>query len=77
VQLTQRARRAIGQELDMVADLVGQGTLAASLLVMREGGRAGSIVELAGDLVQANPAHTLSTPFCHPFQDPVTGLGMA
>jgi NADPH:quinone reductase-like Zn-dependent oxidoreductase len=50
VQLTQRARRAIGQELDMVADLVGQGTLAASLLVMREGGRAGSFVELAGDL---------------------------
>lgn len=34
----------------MVADLVGQGTLAASLPVVREGGRAGSIVELAGDL---------------------------
>lgn len=48
--VAQRARRAVGQELDMVADLVGQGTLAASLPVVREGGRAGSIVELAGDL---------------------------
>jgi NADPH:quinone reductase len=46
----QRARHAIGQELDMVADLVGFGTLAASLPFLREGGRAGSIVELAGDL---------------------------
>jgi NADPH:quinone reductase-like Zn-dependent oxidoreductase len=45
-----RARRAIGQNLDMVADLVGHGTLAASLPVLAEGGRAGSIVELAGDL---------------------------
>jgi NADPH:quinone reductase len=45
-----RARRAIGRELDMVADLVGHGNLAASLPVLREGGRAGSIVELAGDL---------------------------
>jgi NADPH:quinone reductase len=45
-----RARRAIGRDLDAVADLVGHGTLAASLPVLREGGRAGSIVELAGDL---------------------------
>ena len=51
--VAQRARRAIGQELDMVADLVGYGTLAASLPVVREGGRAGSIVELAGDLEPA------------------------
>jgi NADPH:quinone reductase-like Zn-dependent oxidoreductase len=49
-EVAQRARRAIGQELDMVADLVGQGTLVASLPAVREGGRAGSIVELAGDL---------------------------
>jgi NADPH:quinone reductase len=48
--VAERARRAVGRELDMVADLVGQGTLAASLPVLREGGRAGSIVELAGDL---------------------------
>jgi NADPH:quinone reductase len=48
--VAERARRAIGQELDMVADLVGSGTLAASLPVVREGGRAASIVELAGDL---------------------------
>jgi NADPH2:quinone reductase len=49
-QVAERACRTIGQELDMVADLVGYGTLAASLPVVREGGRAGSIVELAGDL---------------------------
>jgi len=52
-QVAERARRAIGQELDMVADLVGYGTLAASLPAVREGGRAGSIVELAGDLEPA------------------------
>ena len=45
-----RARQAVGRDLDMVADLVGHGRLAASLPVLREGGRAGSIVELAGDL---------------------------
>jgi NADPH:quinone reductase-like Zn-dependent oxidoreductase len=48
--VAERACRAIGQELDMVADLVGHGTLVDSLPVVREGGRAGSIVELAGDL---------------------------
>ena len=51
--VAERACRAIGQELDMVADLVGDGTLAASLPVVREGGRAGSIVEVAGDLEPA------------------------
>jgi NADPH:quinone reductase len=52
-EVGERARHAIGQEFDMVADLVGQGTLAASLAMVREGGRAGSIVELAGDLEPA------------------------
>jgi NADPH:quinone reductase len=51
--VAQRARNAIGHELDMVADLVGDGTLAASLPMVREGGRVGSIVELAGDLEPA------------------------
>jgi NADPH2:quinone reductase len=51
--VAQRARHAIGQELDMVADLVGYGLLAASLPMVREGGRAGSIVEFAGDLEPA------------------------
>ena len=37
----------------MVADLVGYGTLAASLPMVKEGSRAGSIVELAGDLEPA------------------------
>jgi hypothetical protein len=49
-QVAERAWHAIGQELDLVADLVDHGTLAASLPAAREGGRAGSIVELAGDL---------------------------
>jgi NADPH:quinone reductase-like Zn-dependent oxidoreductase len=49
-RVAERACRVIGQELDMVADLVGEGLLAASLPVVREGGRAGSIVDLAGDL---------------------------
>jgi NADPH2:quinone reductase len=52
-QVAERARRAVGQELDVVADLVGNGLLAASLPVLKEGGRAGSIVELAGDLEPA------------------------
>jgi NADPH2:quinone reductase len=52
-RVAERACRAIGQELDMVADLVGYGTLAASLPVVREGGRAGSIVALVGDLEPA------------------------
>src|SRR4029450_8582632 len=52
-QGAERACRAIGQELDMVADLVGYGTLAASLPVVREGGRAGSIVDLGGGLAPA------------------------
>jgi NADPH:quinone reductase-like Zn-dependent oxidoreductase len=51
--VAEQARRAIGQELDMVADLVGHGTLAASLPMLREGGRAGSTVKLAGDLEPA------------------------
>src|SRR4029450_4700184 len=37
-QVAERACRVIGQELDMVADLVGYGTLAASLPMVREGG---------------------------------------
>jgi NADPH:quinone reductase len=48
-----RARDQAGTDFAMVADLVGQGTLAASLNVISEGGRAGSIVELAGDLEEA------------------------
>jgi NADPH:quinone reductase-like Zn-dependent oxidoreductase len=60
-QVAERARRAIGQELDMVADLVGHGTLAASLPMLREGGRAGSIAELAGDLEPAGRALLAAT----------------
>ena len=47
------ARDRAGTDFAMVADLVGQGRLAASLEVIAEGGRAGSIVELAGDLEEA------------------------
>jgi NADPH2:quinone reductase len=49
----QMARDEAGADFAMVADLVGQGALAASLNVIRELGRAGSIVELAGDLEEA------------------------
>jgi NADPH:quinone reductase len=49
----QTARDAAGADFPIVADLVGQGRLAASLGVIAEGGRAGSIVELAGDLEEA------------------------
>lgn len=47
------AREQAGADFPLVADLVGDGRLAASLDVMAEGGRAGSIVELAGDLEEA------------------------
>jgi NADPH2:quinone reductase len=47
------AREAVGADFAMVADLVGQGRLAASLDVIADGGRAGSIVELAGNLDEA------------------------
>lgn len=46
-------RELVGADLPVVADLVGHGWLAASLGIMAEGGRAGSIVELAGDLEPA------------------------
>jgi len=39
--------------LDAVADCGGRGVLAASLAGVREGGSAGSIVELSGDFEQA------------------------
>jgi NADPH2:quinone reductase len=47
------AVRHFGGLLDGVADLVGQGLLPASLPGLREGGSAGSIVELHGDFEEA------------------------
>ncbi len=47
------ARELAGGDFAMVADLVGQGPLPASLDVIAEGGRAGSIVELTGDYEEA------------------------
>jgi NADPH:quinone reductase len=49
----QAARDEAGTDFAMVADLVGHGTLAASLNVITERGRGGSIVELVGDLEEA------------------------
>jgi NADPH2:quinone reductase len=40
----------LGCPFDAIADLAGHGLLAASLPGLREGGSAGSIVELRGDL---------------------------
>ena len=44
---------ATGGDVEMVADLVGAGLLAASLSVVADGGRAASIVEMAGDFEEA------------------------
>jgi NADPH2:quinone reductase len=43
----------LGGPLDAVADCAGHGLLAASLLGVREGGSAGSIVEMSGDFEEA------------------------
>jgi NADPH2:quinone reductase len=76
--VAQRARHAVGQELDMVAALVGHGTLAASLPVVREGGRAGSIVELAGDLELAVDRNiTLHGVLLRPSREVLDALGAA
>jgi NADPH:quinone reductase-like Zn-dependent oxidoreductase len=53
VDLARVIRDAIGGDVEMVADLVGGGRLAVSLGVLVEGGRAGSIVEMAGDFEEA------------------------
>ncbi|NUR76304.1 MAG: NADP-dependent oxidoreductase [Thermoleophilia bacterium] len=47
------AVRHLGGPLDAVADCAGHGRLAASLVGLREGGSAGSIVELCGDFEEA------------------------
>jgi NADPH:quinone reductase len=47
------ATRHFGGLLDAVADCAGRGLLAASLVGVREGGSAASIVELAGDFEEA------------------------
>jgi NADPH:quinone reductase len=47
------AVRQVGGPLDAIADCAGRGLLAASLVGVREGGSAGSIVELGGDLEEA------------------------
>jgi NADPH2:quinone reductase len=47
------ARDAVGADFPIAVDLVGGGCLAASLELMAESGRAGSIVDLAGDLDEA------------------------
>jgi NADPH:quinone reductase len=44
---------AVGGALDAVADCAGHGLLPASLVGLREGGSAGSIVELCGDFEEA------------------------
>lgn len=49
----QRARELAGVDFAACADLVGRGRLNASLPFLADGGRAGSIVELAGDFEEA------------------------
>jgi NADPH:quinone reductase-like Zn-dependent oxidoreductase len=70
------AREEAGTDFAMVADLVGHGTLAASLDVIAEGGRAGSIVELAGDLEEAVDRNvTLHGVLLRPGRDVLSTLG--
>jgi NADPH2:quinone reductase len=65
-----------GGDFPIVVDLVGEGRLAASLDVIAEGGRAGSIVELAGDLEQAVDRNvTLHGVLVRPGRDVLTRLG--
>jgi NADPH2:quinone reductase len=47
--VVEAAVRQLGRPLDAVADCAGHGLLVASLVGVREGGAAGSIVELSGD----------------------------
>jgi NADPH:quinone reductase len=47
------AMREVGGELDAIADCAGHGLLSRSLAGIREGGSAGSIVELTGDFEEA------------------------
>jgi NADPH2:quinone reductase len=70
------AREQAGVDFPIVADLVGAGSLAASLQVMAEGGRAGSIVELAGDLEEAVDRNvTLHGLLLRPGRDALDALG--
>lgn len=65
-----------GGDFPIVVDLVGEGRLAASLDVIAEGGRAGSIVELAGDLEQAVDRNvTLHGVLVRPGRDVLRRLG--
>jgi NADPH2:quinone reductase len=60
VDVAAAARERLGAEIDAIADLVGGDVLARSLTVMREGGRAATIVALEGDLEPAiDRNHTL------------------
>lgn len=69
------ARDQAGSDFPLVADLVGRGRLAASLDVMAEGGRAGSIVELAGDLEEAIDRNiTLHGLLARPGREPLDAL---
>jgi NADPH:quinone reductase-like Zn-dependent oxidoreductase len=70
------AREEAGTDFAMVADLAGHGTLAASLNGIGEGGRAGWIVELAGDLEEAGDRNvTLHGVLVRPGRDALSTLG--
>jgi NADPH:quinone reductase len=72
----QTARDQAGRDFPMVADLVGKGRLVASLEVIADGGRAGSIVELAGNLEEAVDRNiTLHGLLVQPGRDVLSALG--
>jgi len=75
--LTVATERLAGP-VDAVADLVGQGLLARSLPSVREGGRAASIVELAGDYEEAIDRNiTLHGVLVRPSRDTLDRLAAA
>ena len=72
----QAARDQAGMDFAMVADLVGQGRLEASMDIIAEGGRGGSIVELAGNLEEAVDRNiTLHGVLMQPGRDVLRALG--
>ena len=72
----QAARDQAGTDFAMVADLVGQGRLVASMDIIAEGGRGGSIVELAGNLEEAVDRNiTLHGVLMQPGRDVLRALG--
>lgn len=72
----EQARELAGSDFAICADFVGQRRLVASLPLVAEGGRAGSIVELTGDYEEAVDRNmTLHGLLVRPGRDSLQALG--